>query len=331
VKKSRTILYKAVALLLCCVFLCCPVSADNDCSLRVVIKDEQKQPLELVNVDLCQITTFDGTAHTLLENYANMGVTADQLDAALSVENAELVYQFIFANGIDGQKLTTNAAGIVDFPNLSQGIYLVFDDGDQPITFHPYLVELPTETPFGPVSSVVSEPKVVTADSHTILVAIEWIDDDNAAGKRPENVEVKLFREQPMTRASSNGAATPFRSVVLNPKCSWQHVFHMLPLSGMYTVEGSEVPEYTLVEIEKVAEGYVLIYQYTPAPTPPDDPTPPSTPSTPSKPKPKPKPEEEKKLPQTGFQMMPVYAMLGAGSVLVVLGMVDLCAKKEET
>ncbi|MBQ8918481.1 MAG: hypothetical protein IJ044_07145, partial [Oscillospiraceae bacterium] len=90
------------------------------------------------------------------------------------------------------------------------------------------------------------------------------------------------------------------------------------------------VPEYELIAIEPIMEGFILVYEYKPSPTPPDDPTPPSTPSTPSKPKPKPKPEEEKKLPQTGFQMTPVYLMLAGGAALVVLGMVDLCIKKEE-
>jgi len=323
--KMKAYLKKAVALLLCCVFLCCPVSAADDCSLRVLIKDEDKNPLGLVNVDLCQVTSFDGAAHTLLEDYAHLGVTAEELNAALSAENAELVYQYIYANEIDGQRIETNSSGAADFVGLPQGIYLVFDSGDQPITFHPYLVELPAETPTGLANSVISEPKVVTVDSHTVLVAIEWLDDDNAAGKRPESVEVKLYRQQNAAGKASGRAEVPFRSVVLNEKCQWQHIFHMLPMSGDYTVQGIEVSEYTLVEIEPVAEGYVLIYQYTPAATPPDDDPPKPTPPTPKPPK-----DNDKELPQTGFRLMPIYAMLGIGSVLVVLGMVDLCVKKEE-
>ncbi|MBQ9109549.1 MAG: Cna B-type domain-containing protein [Oscillospiraceae bacterium] len=332
-KKSRTIFKRAAALLLCCVFLCCPVSADLPCSLRVNILDGERNPVEYFNVEICQVTSFDGTGHTLLPEYAGLGISAADLDAELSVEQAEAVYQHVYASGIVGKILTTNKHGLADFISLEKGIYLVFDRGGQFYTFPPYLVELPTQTPEGLLYHLNSEPKTISNDSRTLLVAVVWLDDENAAGKRPQNVEVTLLREAPsLMRAAPTPAAeaSPYRSVVLNEACKWQHTFHMLPHTGTYSVEGSVVPEYELIDIHPVMEGFILVYEYKPSPTPPHDPTPPSKPSTPSKPKPKPKPEEEKKLPQTGFQMMPVYAMLGAGSVLVVLGMVDLCAKKEE-
>jgi hypothetical protein len=170
------------------------------------------------------------------------------------------------------------------------------------------------------------------------MVFVEWYDDDNAAGKRPENVQVTLLRS-PRTRLMAAAAeeapagALPYRTVVLNEAGNWMHAFHTLPKYDNYWVDGSQVPDYTLVEIEELSEGFVICYEYTPSENPPSDPDKPEKPDKPTKPsrpdRPS-KPEEDKKLPQTGFQMLPIYALMGAGSVMVVLGMVDLCAKKEE-
>ena len=316
-KKCRKQLHRVAAMLLGCVLFCCPVFADDTCSLRVSILDDAREPVEYINVEVCQVTAFDGTEHTFVPEYAGLGIAAAELDASLSAEQAEAVYQYACANGISGTVCTTNAFGAADFSMLEKGIYLVFDRGGQRLTFQPYLVELPTETPVGALYNVHSEPKAVSADSRTLLVAIEWIDDGNRAGKRPEGVEVTLLRQAADAAAA---AGTPLRSVVLNEACRWQHTFHTLSRTGEYGVEGSAVPEYTLVEIEAVAEGYVLIYEYTPTtPTPPGPgsgyPVPPSG---------------GERLPQTGFRLLGVYGLLGSGTIMVVLGMVDLCVKKKE-
>ena len=332
-KKSRTIFKRAAALLLCCVFLCCPVSADLPCSLRVNILDGERNPVEYFNVEICQVTSFDGTGHTLLPEYAGLGISAADLDAELSAEQAEAVYQYIYASGIVGKILTTNKHGLADFISLEKGIYLVFDRGGQFYTFPPYLVELPTQTPEGLLYHLNSEPKTVSTDSQTLMVAIEWLDDDNAAGKRPDAVEVSLLRDTASVLRAAPAAASVERTVILSPTCHWQHTFHTLPYGSVYTVEGSAVPQYTLVEIEEVMEGYILYYEYTPSPEPPNPPGPGPGPgpgpffpdypgSTPS--------GGEETLPQTGFRLLPVYALLGVGSLLVVLGLVDLCTKKRE-
>lgn len=317
-------LHRVFALLLGCVLLCCPVFAEEVCSLRVNILDAEREPVELFNVEVCQITTFDGNGHAFLPDYHDVGFTAAELDGDLSVEKAEAIYQYIYAHGINGTVRTTNANGIANFGVMEKGIYLVFDYGDQILAFQPYLVELPTETPTGPLYTVNSAPKAVSADSRTLLVAVEWIDDDNSAGKRPDSVEVTLLRN---VGVATTAADTAYRSVVVNSTCHWEHTFHLLPHTGVYSVEGSIVPEYKLIEIEKVTEGFVLRYKYTPPQTP-NPPTPPSPGPWPDLPTPD-DPVDEPTLPQTGFKMLPVYALLGVGAVMVVLGMVDLCIKEE--
>lgn len=328
-------LHRVFALLICCVFLCCPVFAEDGCSLRVNILDGERGPVEMFNVEICQVTTFDGSEHAFLPEYDGLGFTAAELDGDLSVEKAEAIYQYIYAHEINGTVRTTNANGVANFAVMEKGIYLVFDYGDQILTFQPYLVELPADTVTGPLFHVNSEPKTVSADSRTLLVAVEWIDDNDSAGKRPESVEVTLLRDlsgQTHTGSASSGTGTPFRSVVINENCRWQHTFHTLPHAGVYSVEGSVVPEYELIEIEEVMEGFVLYYKYTPSqtPNPPNPPQPGPWPNPwPDPPQPD-SPEGGETLPQTGFRMLPVYALLGIGAVLVLLGMVDLCVKEEK-
>ncbi|MBR5571141.1 MAG: Cna B-type domain-containing protein [Oscillospiraceae bacterium] len=324
--KMKRQLHRVIALLLGCVLLCCPAfAAEASCSLRVNIADEQHEPVGRFHVELAPITVMDGGTHTLLPEYEALGITAAEL-AALDPRQAETVYQYIRAMDIPGHMVTTNAYGVANFGALAEGIYLVYDRGDQVFTFPPYLVSLPAETPEGLIYHLNSEPKTVSVDSHTIQVAIEWDDNDNAAGRRPEGVEVTLLRDNTMLlrAAASNGEATPYRSVVLNEVCLWQHTFLMLPHGSTYSVSGGTVPHYTLVEIEENMEGFVLYYQYTPStdPTPPG-PTPPGPtgPSTPGTTTPT--------LPQTGFRMLPVYLLLGLGTVMVLAGMADLCVKKE--
>ena len=132
-------LHRVFALLLGCVLLCCPVFAEEACSLRVNILDAEREPVELFNVEVCQITTFDGNGHAFLPDYHDVGFTAAELDGDLSVEKAEAIYQYIYAHGINGTVRTTNANGIANFGVMEKGIYLVFDYGDQILAFQPYL------------------------------------------------------------------------------------------------------------------------------------------------------------------------------------------------
>ena len=340
--KMKRQLHRVFALLLGCVLLCCPAFAEESCSLRVNILDTEQNGIAGFNVELCPITTVDNGEHRLLPEFEGLGITTEEF-ATLNPQHAEDTYQYMMVEGLSGTEVTTDRNGVANFGTLEKGIYLVYDFGDQIYTFPPYLVELPAQAPSGTLYHVNSAPKTVSADSHAVWVFVEWLDDDNAAGKRPESMEVMLLRQEAMRlRAAAptaddtlaGGEGLPFRSVVLNEKCHWQHTFHMLPHGGTYSVEGSQVPDYTLVEIMPVMEGFVLVYEYTPSPEPPNPPGPGPGPgpgpffpdypgSTPS--------GGEETLPQTGFRLLPVYALLGVGSLLVVLGLVDLCTKKRET
>lgn len=98
---------------------------------------------------------------------------------------------------------------------------------------------------------VVATPKTSGTDTRTLLTVKLWDDNMDAAGKRPENIELTVLRD-----------GTPIRRITLNAKNNWQHVFYMLPGSGTYTVEEAPVADYR-VEYVPVAEGYVIINSCT--------------------------------------------------------------------
>jgi len=87
---------------------------------------------------------------------------------------------------------------------------------------------------------------------------------------------------------------------------------------------------------ETVEEGFALINTYAnDLPDDPDDPKPPfpKPPADPEDPQEPEAPEEpaEPELPQTGFQMWPIYLMLGVGVVLVVMGLAEVWMSREVT
>lgn len=360
--KMKRQLHRLLALLLGCVLFCCPVFAAEECSLRVHIVDEQRDAVPYFNVEIVPVTTFDGSTHTLLSDFAALGITADALRGK-TADQAERVYQYIHANDILGKVRFTDTYGVANFGTLDRGIYLVFDRGDQDYTFPPYLVELPTQTDEGLIYHLNSEPKTVSAESHRIVVSIVWLGDENALDKRPYAVEIALMRDTAPENGITTAAATIHSTTVLNAACRWKHTFHSLPRGGTYFVEAPTVAQYTYLGTFEVSEGFILFYQYTPTENPddpskppvdpddpdnpPDDPDDPSDPSDPDTPPVKPPVDPSwpilpwpdvpdtpveggETLPQTGFRMLPVYALLIVGSVLVVLGMADLCVKKRE-
>lgn len=347
--KMKRQLHRLVALLLGCVLFCCPVFAAQECSLRVHILDDQRDAVPYFNVEIVPLTTFDGSTHTLLPDFAELGITADELRST-SADQAEAVYQYIHANEILGTVRFTDVYGVANFGTLARGIYLVFDRGDQGYTFPPYLVELPTATDDGLIYHLNSEPKTISTESHRVVVSIVWIGDEDTPEKRPSAVEIALMRDAAPQNGIATAAATIHSTTVLNAACRWQHTFHSLPHGGTYFVEPPTVDQYTYLGTYEVSEGFILFYQYTPTaddddptstptdtPDDPDDPSDPDNPNFPfpdgpfypNYPVPTP-PAAEETLPQTGFRMLPVYALLGLGSLLVILGLADVCTRRRE-
>lgn len=322
-KGRKKTLVRSLILCLCCAVLCGSVLAATG-SLRVTVLDE-KVPVENIAVELCFVADLEGDTYTLTEDFADLHLSPAEIVQELSAEQAEQVYQYVVQRELEGTILLTDREGNADFHSITDGLYLIFERGDQAVAFRPYLITIPTEGRYG----VYSVPKTNSGDVKNIAVIKDWDDNDDAAGKRPESISVTL---------SHNG--TPIRSVTLNEECGWEHTFLLLPADGEYTVEENAVTDYTCT-YEAVYEGFLLTNTYTPKPTP-EKPTPKPEPDLPIEPDEIPEnpeqpsesvqpesPEQEPILPQTGFRMWPVYGLLALGVALTVFGLADVCLGKE--
>lgn len=324
----RKKLYRALVLSVCCLLLCTWALAAT-CSIRVTVKDDRNEAVPDFSVELCRVTAFDGERHSLTEAFSELGISAETLAGEGTAEQAEAIYQYLLARELNGTVLLTDDRGAVDFTALEQGIYLVFERGGQILSFRPYLVCLPTESEGELYYNIASVPKVMDTDSRSIMVMKLWEDEEDAAGRRPDHVQVTLYRD-----------GTAIRTVVLNEACLWQHTFTMLPGDGVYTVEETPVRNYT-GSCEEVAEGFVLTNTYDPDdPDDPDDPPfvgpdeipeprPPMPPQEPDVPH-EPEVPQEPTLPQTGFVMWYVYVLMLVGTALVIWGLAEVCLSKEE-
>lgn len=273
----RNLMQKWNRVLLCVLVACMllgttVVQAANPCALRVTIRsDVDGAPISGINVDLYQVAVTKNGTTTLTEPFADLTLSAAQLLSDSGADNANIVYQYVFAQGVDyTAKHTTNANGNAEFSALEQGIYLVLDEGGQKVAFQPYLVVLPM-TVDGQVSYyVASSPKTSETDTKPFLVVMLWEDNMNAAGKRPGYVEVTLLRDD-----------IPVRKVTLSADNSWQHQFYQLPTNGEYSVRIDPISRYT-TSYDLRGDSCIILNKYTGGGggggggTNPDPPTPPT-------------------------------------------------------
>lgn len=245
-KLNRGLLFLLAGLLL----LSTTVFAAGGCSLRVSVLDESDNPVQWINVEIHQVARVQGGTAALTEPFAELGVPAQDLLTA-GAEQAEQVFQYVHAMGLTGTVKYTDTSGVVDFPGLDEGVYLVFEHGDQAVSFEPFLVVLPLEINGTLERHVTSVPKTSSTDTRTLLTVKLWDDEQNAAGKRPSSVKVTVLKD-----------GVSFRSVTLSEANRWQHTFYQLPNSGAYTVEETPVTGYT-PEYIPVMEGYIILNSYT--------------------------------------------------------------------
>lgn len=233
--------------------------AVGGCSLNVVLKNSANEPVEKVNVELCQVVDCENGACELVPDMAGLGLSAQELLASPGAENAQLVFQYVMAAELEGEIRHTGSDGVARFTSLKDGVYLVFERGDQAVAFQPYLVVLPALIDGNNETDVTSVPKTSQTNTKTLLTMKLWNDNNDQAGKRPGSVEITVLRD-----------GTPLRKVELSAANSWQHVFTMLPAGGVYTVSEEPVTDYQ-GEYIPVMEGHIIINSYTggAAPEPP--------------------------------------------------------------
>ena len=172
-----------------------------------------------------------------------------------------------------------------------------------------------TTDPGTPPPPVIPDPQLID-----IPVRVEWVDQDDTAGKRPAVVTVSLI---------ANGNVISV--LQLDAASGWTGMFCGVPADLYYAVWQNAVSEYTTTYGGDTANGFVVTNTYTEGVTDPGVPEPPAdipvpelpadTPEEPVQPE---VPPAGPTIPQTGAEVLPIYLLMAAGILLVFLGLVDL-------
>ena len=261
-----------------------------------------------------------------------------------AVLNAANDWRYRFADLEKGGSYTVRELPVTDYTAVYQG-----NASTGIVVINRYTGTTGPGTPPGP-----TVPEQKTVD---IPVEVVWVDDNNAAGKRPGTVTVRLI-------ADGNIVGT----LELGPDQQWKGVFRDVYADLYYSIWQNAVEEYSTVYSGSAAEGFVITNTYTggttdpgtpPEPEQPVDPDPedpltpvdpedPLTPVDPEDPLAPVDPEdplapvdpedplapvdpEVPKIPQTGAEMGGIYLLLALGGLLTLLGLVDLYRGRRES
>lgn len=205
---------------------------------------------------------------------------------------------------------TTDPNGIYK-TKLKAGLYLVIGKNltlDNYIyESSPFLVLLPNvEKETGTWNyEVISKPKTTRNEKIIKEVSKKVIKiwkDKGFENLRPKEIEIELL---------GNGKLR--ETIVLSEKNNWRHTWHKLDESVNWTLVEKDVDkEKYKVSISEEGDTFIVENTYTPPKTPPKE--------QPKKPK--------EPLPQTGQLWWPVYALVGLGSIMIVLGFIQNRRKK---
>lgn len=132
-------------------------------SIQVILKNETgTQPTDHVGVMLFQIATENEEFDLIYtQAFKNTPFTEHELFHEDPVQNALTLQQYIEENGINGLLQTSDADGSTLFANLVNGAYLVTCKQNQPVSFQPFLVFIPTEIDTIEHFAIQSKPKTV--------------------------------------------------------------------------------------------------------------------------------------------------------------------------
>ncbi len=211
-------------------------ATQQPCSLTInVTTADNSAQVSQIKVGLCKIASLQEGKYELTDAFSTSGISVENiLNKTNSNHNAE-IYRYVIDNNITYDTATTNSEGSAVFSNLNQGIYLVFCENSQSLTFSPYMVSLPAVVNGNLVYNVTSEPKTINSKDNVknIYVKILWHDNNNYGEKRPQTIIITLLR---------NGK--PYKTAELSEACNWEYTFRDVPADGVYTIRQGNIDHY---------------------------------------------------------------------------------------
>lgn len=289
----KTILKNIIVLFFALLIAVCTavhsLAATQNGSITVVLEDKEKNYVNDIKVNVCQIAALNDTVFFLADAFENSGISLSGIINSPNEMAAKTVVDYIKNNNISTLSATSEN-GKATFTELALGIYVVYTEENGGFTFNPYIVFIPYESGGKLCYAVDSVPKLEdnTPDKISLYVIKKWQDENNASKKRPESVTIELL----------NGSAT-VDTVELNEKNGWAHTFRELAKNGDYSVREKAVPDYKADYSGDAENGFIVTNTYA-----------------------------GEKLPQTGQYWWPIILIAIAGACFVLLGVYEIGVKK---
>ena len=246
-----------------------PISPERSCTLTISYTCEGIA-FENLSVALYHIAAVDAQAqYTLTQEFQSCGVelngvqTNGEWDAIRSTLEAHILAQGIAPTAT----ALTDQNGQVTFGELTPGLYLAISGsgtyGGLVCTFRTALVALPGldgEGIWQYEVAVAAKPEIVTQDKIEFRLLKLWKDDGNEE-KRPENIEVDIFRDGEL-----------YETVILSEENNWSYHWTAPADGARWMVVERNIPEGYTATVEEWGAAFTITN------TAPKDP--PGTPQT---------------------------------------------------
>lgn len=273
-----------------CFAIPCAAAPDSG-SITVTVEDAEKKRIDGQCVNLCCVAELTSMGYYPTKAFEHSGISISAIINNPNEMAAKTIADYIKNYNVDTFSAVSEK-GIAEFSDLSLGIYLVMTDDSGDYTFNPYIVFIPYESEGTLHYEVSSSPKIEdnSLNETNIYVVKKWDDGNNASNKRPDSVTVELLNGEDV-----------IEEVKLSESNAWAYTFYGLSKDGNYSVREQNVDGYKATYSGDAVNGFIVINTYA-----------------------------GEKLPQTGQLWWPVSILSVAGIGLVILGAIEVGAKKND-
>lgn len=343
---KRRILSKLLACVLCLamvLLLPLTVSASENGSLSITFRHDE-HPINNAVFNLYRVADrSDGGSYTLTDKFAGYSVSLVNLNNdSLNALATTLSTYVARDNTVSDAQAVSDINGKLSFNNLSTGLYLVIGDSvtEQNVTYipQPFIVSLPSQDAYGNTIYNVNvdvkyerrDDPPQTLERHVLKI---W-EDTGYEEQRPQEITVQLLKDGEV-----------FDEMVLNSDNNWRYSWSGLDASSNWQIAEKDVPEKYTVAILQQGITFTVTNTFDDIDTPQETTAPTDTPQETTSPTDTPQettvptnnsqettissdtpqttaPQKDETLPQTGMLWWPVPVLLGAGIVMLIVGII---------